>query len=229
MTAARRAPPGFARAALLAAALLCAAPEPAAAHRLKAFATVAEGAVSGYGFLVGGGRAAGAAVTATGPDGAPLWRGVADAEGAFRFPAPPAGPVAVTIDAGDGHAARITLPADRFGPAAALAPDPAGPPRPAAPHTAAPAAPDRAAPAADDPAAPAADDPAALAATDPAALAPALEAAVAAAVAREVRPLHEALAAAEARVRFNDVAGGVGMILGMGGAALWVLSRRPRP
>lgn len=197
MTAARRS-----LAVLLAAALLCAAPDPAAAHRLKAFATVAEGAVTGYGFLVGGGRAAGAAVTATGPDGATLWRGVADAEGAFRFPAPPAGPVTVSIDAGDGHAARITLPADRFG---------------AAPAPAAPAAP------AADPAGPA------PAAPDPAALAPALEAAVAAAVSREIRPLHEALAAAEARVRFNDVAGGVGMILGMGGAALWALSRRPRP
>lgn len=196
MTAARRAPaPSFA-VALLAAALLCAAPGPAAAHRLKAFATVAGGAVSGYGFLVGGGRASGAVVTATGPDGAPLWRGVADAEGAFRFPAPAAGPVTVVIDAGDGHAARITLPADRFG---------------AAPAPAAPAA---------DPAGPA------PAAPLPAALAPALEAAVAAAVAREIRPLHEALAAAEARVRFNDVAGGVGMILGMAGAALWALSRR---
>jgi nickel transport protein len=204
MTAARCAPPGFARAALLAAALLCAAPHPAAAHRLKAFGAVAEGAVTGYGFLIGGGRAAGAAVTATGPDGAVLWRGVADAEGAFRFPAPQAGPVTVVINAGDGHAARITLPAERFGPASAAAPSPA--------------------PAAAEP--PAQTQPAAA---DPAALAPALQAAVAAAVAREIRPLHEALAAAEARVRFNDVAGGVGMILGMGGAALWALSRRPRP
>jgi nickel transport protein len=187
--------------ALLAAALFCAAPDPAAAHRLKAFAAVSGGEVAGYGFLVGGGRAAHAAVSATGPGGAALFDGPADADGAFRFPAPAAGPVTVTIDAGDGHVARITLPADRFGPAP--------------PPTPAPAA---------------ADGPRSEAApADPAALAPALEAAIAAAVAREIRPLHEALAAAEARVRFNEVAGGVGMILGMGGAALWALSRRPRP
>jgi nickel transport protein len=192
-------------AALLTAALLCAAPDPAAAHRLKAFATVAGAEVTGYGFLVGGGRAAHAAVSATGPGGAALFDGPADAEGAFRFPAPPAGPVTVTIDAGDGHVARITLPADRFGPPAAAPPTP--------PPVAAPPGPRAEAP-----------PPA-----DPAALAPALQAAVAAAVAREIRPLHEALAAAEARTRFNDVAGGVGMIIGMGGAALWALSRRPRP
>ena len=43
---------------------------------------------------------------------------------------------------------------------------------------------------------------------------------------RQTRPLLEALERAEARLRFNDVAGGVGMIVGLVGAALWASSRR---
>jgi nickel transport protein len=47
-----------------------------------------------------------------------------------------------------------------------------------------------------------------------------------AAVARQVAPLLDAHAAAEARLRFNDVAGGIGMILGLGGVWAWAASRR---
>jgi nickel transport protein len=56
----------------------------------------------------------------------------------------------------------------------------------------------------------------------------ALEALVEAAVARQTAPLLEAFARAEARLRFNDVMGGVGMIVGLAGVALWARGR-PRP
>jgi nickel transport protein len=53
-----------------------------------------------------------------------------------------------------------------------------------------------------------------------------VEAQVDRAVARQLRPLMEAYTQAEARVRFNDVMGGVGMIVGLAGAGLWASARR---
>ena len=50
-----------------------------------------------------------------------------------------------------------------------------------------------------------------------------------AALARRLRPLIEAQVQAEGRLRFNDVMGGVGMIVGLAGAALWATARRRRP
>lgn len=47
-----------------------------------------------------------------------------------------------------------------------------------------------------------------------------------AAVARQIRPLLEAYDAAEGRVRFNDLVGGVGWIAGMAGLWAWLRSRR---
>jgi nickel transport protein len=77
-----------------------------------------------------------------------------------------------------------------------------------------------AAPAGD--AAPASDEEAASAH----ALDPAIEAAIEAAVARQIRPLLEAEAEAASRLRFNDVMGGIGMIVGLAGVALWARTRR---
>lgn len=53
-----------------------------------------------------------------------------------------------------------------------------------------------------------------------------LAALVDAAVARQVAPLLLAHAEAEARLRFNDIVGGIGMILGLGG--VWVLAAARR-
>ncbi|WP_299436739.1 hypothetical protein [uncultured Rhodospira sp.] len=176
---------------------------PAAAHNMKVFATVEAGEVSGYGFFVGGGRARNAAVTATTGDGRVVFEGTADAEGRFSFT--PEGPapqgVTITLKVGDGHMASITLDGDRFGGAA----PPSSPSPTAAVTTPAPQ---------DQP------DP-----TDER-LAALIEARVEAAVARQIRPLLEAQAEAEARIRVKDIAGGLGMILGLVGIALWALSRR---
>jgi nickel transport protein len=46
------------------------------------------------------------------------------------------------------------------------------------------------------------------------------------AVARQIRPLREALQAHEERVRMRDILGGIGYIVGLAGLALWWSSRR---
>ncbi|MBO8085018.1 MAG: carboxypeptidase regulatory-like domain-containing protein [Marichromatium sp.] len=55
---------------------------------------------------------------------------------------------------------------------------------------------------------------------------PALLAAIEQAVARQLRPLREELAAEQARVRLRDLLGGLGYILGLTGLALWWRARR---
>ena len=57
------------RALVLTLALVLAAAAPAAAHKLKVFATVTGDAVTGYAFFIGGGRAKGTPWTAKAADG----------------------------------------------------------------------------------------------------------------------------------------------------------------
>ncbi len=186
------------RPVLIALMLLLAAIAPANAHRLKLFATVADGAIVGYAFFVGGGRPAAARLIVTDASGSEVYRGETDAAGAFRWRTPKVATYRLAVDAGDGHSASITIGADRLGGVVL--------PSPAAGITVSPAA------------APADG----CTANDLAAL-------VDAAVARQVAPLLEAYALAEGRLRFNDVAGGVGMILGLGGVWAWAVSRRRNP
>jgi nickel transport protein len=114
---------------------------------------------------------------------------------------PAAGGYVVTMNAGDGHFAEVALGPDRFGPAlpqTAVAPRAASPvPEPTGDGTAPPMAP------------------------------AALEALVERAVARQVRPLAEAQAEADSRIRLRDIAGGLGWIAGLAGLALAL--RRGRP
>lgn len=183
---------------LLALAVLVLGIGDAAAHRLKLFATAEGQTVSGYGFFVGGGRAAGAPIVARDGAGAEIWRGTTGEDGGFRFDTPAAG-LTLLLDAGDGHAAELTLGPDRFAPAT-----PASPPVIAADApTSAPIA------------------------RDDAALAALVAAEVDKAVARQIRPLLEASAAAEARLRLNDILGGLGWIAGLVGVGL-IAARRKR-
>jgi nickel transport protein len=46
------------------------------------------------------------------------------------------------------------------------------------------------------------------------------------AVSRQVRPLLEAFSVADSRIRFNDIVGGIGMIFGLAGVAMWMSARR---
>lgn len=201
----------FALLALLAVAI------PAQAHRLKLFATVEAGNVSGYAFFVGGGRAAGVRLTITDRDGHLLHGGETDADGGFRFA--PDRPIAlvIAVESGDGHIAETSVDAERFG-AGANPPLLAAAPPPAA--TAATVAPEPTpAPAAESP-------PLDLSSAAEARIAALVEAATARAVAAQIRPLLEAHAASEGRARFNDIVGGIGMIVGLCGLAAWGFSRR---
>lgn len=193
-------------------AVLCMA-LPVEAHRLKLFATVTDGAISGYGFFVGGGRAGDVDVIVRDAAGAEIARVKTDAVGAFSYrPAAP-GAFTLTLDTGDGHATEVAIAPERF---AEVAP----------PATAEPA------PAADTPAPPsgAAFEPDALARAVAVevgkSLAATVDRAAERAVARQIQPLLEAYAEAEARIRVNDILGGLSWIVGLVGIGAWVLSRR---
>ncbi|MCB9947072.1 MAG: carboxypeptidase regulatory-like domain-containing protein [Rhodospirillaceae bacterium] len=196
----------------LALLLLVAAMAPAEAHRLKVFATVEAGSVTGYGFFIGGGRPMGATVVISDAAGTELYRARTGADGAFSFTPDAPTDLTVTIDAGDGHVAHETIAGDRFGPpvatGGALAAEPQVPAEAAGPAT--PVGPD------------------AAAGLSTEALQAMIDRSVDTAVARQIRPLLEAYDEADGRVRFNDVIGGIGMIIGIGGAALWMASRRHR-
>jgi nickel transport protein len=192
----------FLRLGLVAGAIVVLGSGPAAAHRLKLFATVEAGEVVAEAFFVGGGRPEGVEVILRDAGGAEIGRGRTDIDGRVRLKPARPGDVNVEVDAGDGHATAVRLAADRFGI------EGAGPG--AAPATVPTAAEPRPAPA------------------DHEALRREIEAAVDRAVARQTRPLLEALERAEARLRFNDVAGGVGMIVGLVGLGLWASARRRR-
>lgn len=187
--------------ALLALLILCATTLPASAHRLKVFVTIEGSTIRGYGFFVGGGRAALAPWAAKDASGGTIASGHTDEQGGFAFaaPPPPGSDVTVTVDTREGHVASATLAAARLGGAAAAAPSPARAP-------------------ADAPAAPSAD---AAARSDRD-----LAATVEAAVQRQVGPLLERFEQMESRLRYADVLSGVFLILGLAGAALWARGRR---
>ncbi len=94
-------------------AILLLVATPAAAHKLKLFATVAGDAVSGYAFFVGGGRPQGSALGGEGCGRHHDRRGSTDAEGRFAFtlPATVASDVTITVDTHEAHIASATLAA----------------------------------------------------------------------------------------------------------------------
>lgn len=201
------------RTALLALTLLLVA-APASAHRLKLFATVEDGTVTGYAFFIGGGRPQGAMLLIRGASGQELYRGTTDDRGQFSWRPQAPADLVLTVDARDGHVAEARLAADRFsGVARAVSSHAATPP---APHSSG---------LGDTGLGGAAAKPGGV---DAAVLAGLIDQAVDRAVSRQVRPLLEAYDEADGKVRINDVIGGVGMIVGLAGIALWASSRRSR-
>lgn len=170
--------------------------QPAVAHSLRVFVTAEGPMVRGYGFFVGGGRPNGAAWRAE-AGAVTLATGTTDGDGAFGFvlPGPVDGDIVVTVDPGDGHAARATLAADRPGGAASR---PALLPGGGASGLAAPA-----------PTPTVAD----------------VETAVEAAVARQVEPLLIRIEEMDARLRLTDLVSGGLAIFGLAGIALWLRGR----
>lgn len=189
----------------------------AEAHRLKMFVTVEDGEISGYAFFIGGGRPEGVDFVVKGAGGAEVFRGKTDDQGQFRWRPTVAADYAITVDAGDGHWIEGTVSADRLGAVVSAA------------AQATPVAPVAGAPVSATARAPTAPAPACSTPLDPAVLAELVQAAVDKAVARQLRPMIEAYEQAEGRVRFNDVMGGIGMIVGLAGAGLWATARRRRP
>ncbi|RWR51343.1 cobalamin biosynthesis protein CbiL [Sinirhodobacter ferrireducens] len=189
----------------LALALLIALASPAAAHKLKVFATVAGAEVTGYAFFVGGGRAQGTGWIARDAAGTTVAAGKTDAEGRYRFTPPAgAGDLTVTVNTEEGHIAQAVLPAARLDgtPAASGSAGPAAGASLAAAGvvTAAPAAAPR-------------DD-------------VALAALVEAAVQRQVEPLQEQIETMDARLRLTDVMSGIFLIIGLAGIGLFLRGRR---
>ncbi|MBM3609609.1 MAG: cobalamin biosynthesis protein CbiM [Alphaproteobacteria bacterium] len=188
---------------LIAAAIVMAAmfgARDAQAHRLRIFATVEAGAISGYAYFVGGGRARGASVVFRDASESELHRMQADDRGVFSWTPPKPQTIRITVDAGDGHAGSLTISAKRFsaietGASEQIAHEAGG---------GSPAAPDSA---------------------DIAVLEKRLEARMEAAISRQLRPLLEAQEAAQARLRFSDIIAGLGLIAGMAGTALWLAAR----
>ena len=180
--------------------------QPALAHRLRLYAHVEDSAVVGFAFFVGGGRARDAEISFRDASGRNLHVGRTDHEGAFAFTPPQPQDVVIIVNSGDGHAAETSLPLERFTARAT----------PEAAHEAGPVAQAEAG---------APSQTGAVSTLRPADLA-LIERKVEAAVARQIAPLLEAYALAEGRVRFNDLMGGIGMIVGLAGAALWASRRR---
>lgn len=200
--------------ALLAFAVLAVTSGPALAHRLKLFAAVGGNEVSGYGFFIGGGRPAGVPIVARDAGGTEVWRGTTGDDGAFAFTVTRPEALTLSLDAGDGHAVEETLAADRFG---AVAEPPALVPT---------VAKDVAVPGGTN------EDIAEITARmEPIAkqmelrVAASIAAEVDKAVARQIRPLLEAQAAAETRIRVNDILGGLGWIAGLVGVGLFFARR----
>lgn len=90
---------------------------PAAAHKLKVFASVQGDTVSGYAFFIGGGRPQGSSWIAKDAEGREIAAGTTDAEGQFSFQRPEeaASGLTITVDTHEAHIASSTLSADRLG------------------------------------------------------------------------------------------------------------------
>lgn len=99
---------------LLLAALLAVLATPAAAHRLKVFATVVGGTVEGRAYFVGGAAAGDVPVALRGSGGEVLAQGRTDDDGRFALDVAARDDLVVVVDALDGHVARFTIAASRL-------------------------------------------------------------------------------------------------------------------
>lgn len=194
------------RLATLAPLLLLLAAAPAEAHGLKVFAAATGAGIEGRVYFAGGHAARGATVQVETADGRRLATTVADADGRFSVDVRERIDHVIIADSGDGHVARFTVAAATL---PVSVPESLPPPAPvAAPATAAVAS----------------IPPSAAAAGWPAGL----EEIVARSVAAQIAPLRAQIDAYEDRLRFRDVLGGLGYILGVAGLAAWLWARRRR-
>ena len=183
---------------------------PGMAHRLNVFAFADGSTIVGSAYFSGGGAPAGAAVKIVGPDGTTLGETVTDDAGAFSFEAEQRANHRIAVETADGHAADFLIAAAEFPlglptldgamSAPAVAVSETGTREPTAIGGATGSAIDEAA----------------------------LEALVARVVQQQIRPLREQLLVYGDTVRLNDILGGIGYIVGIFGAAAYLLSLRRR-
>lgn len=157
--------------------------------------------ISGYAYLSGGARVKNAAVRILAADNTLLGETVTDPAGSFRFQANNPGDHRIVVDAGGGHVAEFTVKATELSgpvPSNSITPTISVANKPFSQSVQATNM---------------------LSATQ-------LQAVVDKAVARQLRPLREQLDAYQAEVRWRDVLGGIGYIIGIAGVAFYFLGRR---
>ena len=189
---------------MIAAALIALLSLPAQAHRLNVFASTDGAVIRGSVYFQGMTAASKAPVTVLDPEGALIAQMVADDAGRFAFEAARRVDHHIVADLSDGHRATFVVPAAQL------------PPSLPAPSLPAPAEANNGATATTGAEATPQAEPSAAA----------IEAIVEAAVARHVGPLREQIAAYEDKIRWRDVLGGIGYIVGMTGLAFYFLARR---
>jgi nickel transport protein len=170
------------------------------AHKLKIFAMGDGKTISGYAYFPGGGRAEGLTVTALAPDGSTAGQAVTNSEGEFTIPVEARSDYKLVGQTDDGHRAEFVVEA------AELSED----------------LPEGGARRAEQPKATAPEPATPTAGTDE------VRRLVEQAVGEQVRPLREQLESYEEKIRFRDVVGGIGYIIGLAGVAFYFLGVRRR-
>ncbi|MCP5420728.1 MAG: hypothetical protein H6969_09635 [Gammaproteobacteria bacterium] len=181
-------------------------PYPAWAHQLRVFATADGDTISGAVYFAGGVKIAGAQIGLFDSQGTRLSETTSAEGGLFQFTVTRATDYRVVADAGDGHMAEFTLTADEF------------PDSPSQGNTGSTIETTGSA-----------SDPASHPAS-PVILSTDAQRALEHLIARQIRPLREQLDNYEQKVRWHDVLGGIGYILGLTGVAFfWLGYKRQSP
>lgn len=183
-------------------------PRMASAHKMYVFAAVQGDRIEGEVYYQGGNPAPDAQIIVTGPDGTTLDQAVADQEGRFRFEPRWKMDYRIVADAGFGHRAEYTVPADELpSDLPAFAADPSG----IEPATKPSAAPSTHSPT------PIHEPPSDLASEI-------------AALSQQISALRRDLDRWQARLRMQDLLGGIGYILGLMGLGSYLLrNKKPTP
>ena len=210
----------------LALALLLVAATTASAHKVMLFAVVDGDTVTGYAYAPGGTRLPDNAVAVFGPGNEKLATTKTDAQGNFTYTPKRRCDLRFEMITADGHRADYTVHANELPPTlpgtgapppplAAVAPPPQTPTPPPCPGaaTGAPCCPPKA--------------PCRGAATDLAGD-QTLARLVDQAVSRHVAPLREQLEGYEQKVRWHDILGGIGYIIGLAGMAAYGMTRKDK-
>ena len=190
-------------------------PLQARAHKLKLFGSVEGRTISGYAYYSGGGRPAGVTVSLLGPAGEHLGEAVTSDKGEFVFKAPFKADLLLTLNTGDGHTASWQLTAGEFpdDPARLKAP-PVASPRVENEEVLSDRRKDHSLP--------------------ETGFSPVeLQKMVAAVVSDAIKPLQQQITLYrsqvdqyENRIRFRDILGGIGYILGMAGLFIMIKGRK---